>query len=437
MRHGHPQVVAALQQTLETERMRLRSGALPVTSEILVERALEALEQAARPHLRRVVNATGVVLNTNLGRAPLSHESLPAVAAVASGYSNLEYDLETGKRGSRYSHVEALLCQLTGAEAALVVNNNAAAVLLVADTFARGGEVVVSRGQLIEIGGSFRIPEVLSASGARLIEVGATNKTHPADYERAITEHTAMLLRCHTSNYRIVGFTAEVAPETMAAIAHAHGVLAVEDLGSGMLLDLAAYGLPKEPTVQETVQAGLDLVTFSGDKLLGGPQAGIIVGRRNLVDRLKRNHLLRALRLDKMTIAALEQTLRHYLDPARALHAVPTLEMLTRPLETLRQEAESLARRLGGRFGSLLRVETLDGLSQVGGGSLPGTFLPSVLVALTSEKMDAQALSDGLRLADPPVVARIERDVVLLDPRTLLAGDAERIEQALEGVLAP
>lgn len=434
-RYDHERIVGALQRVLAAAREGVRAGVLPPSTEQLIDEALESLRQEARANLRRVVNATGVVLNTNLGRAPLAPQMLEHLAEIACAYSNLEFDLDLGKRGSRYAHVEDLLCRVTGAEAAVVVNNNAAAVLLVVDTFAKGREVVVSRGQLIEIGGSFRIPEVITASGARLVEVGTTNKTHPEDYERALSLETSMLLRCHTSNYRIVGFTAEVGPQEMAAIARRHGVLSVEDLGSGVLVDLSAYGLPKEPTVQETVRAGIDLVTFSGDKLLGGPQSGIIVGRQELVDRLKKNPLLRALRQDKVTLAGLEQTLRAYLDPRRAMAEIPTLRMLTRRVEDLRREAEALASRLRGRFGAELTLATPEGTSQVGGGSLPATELATVLVSLRPKGMEAQALADRLRRADPPVVTRIEHEAVLLDPRTLLEGDVERIVTALEGVL--
>jgi len=305
-------------------------------------------------------------------------------------------------------------------------------VLLVVDTLARGREVVISRGQLIEIGGSFRIPEVITASGARLVEVGTTNKTHRQDYERAIGPDTALLMRCHTSNYRIVGFTSEVSPAEMAELAHAHGLVAVEDLGSGMLVDLSPFGLPKEPTVQETVASGLDLVTFSGDKLLGGPQAGLIVGRKDLVARLKRNPLLRALRQDKLTLAALERTLRGYLDPERAIAEIPTLAMLARPADQLATAAERLGTMLRGL--PSLGVSLQPGHSQVGGGSLPATDLPTTLVTLTWEGKSAQWLLDALRTADPPVVARIEQDRVLIDPRTLLPGDAEQVVAALEGL---
>lgn len=426
-------VVRALQDVLAQARERIRSGeAAPIEASI-VDAALAMLTQADQPRLRRVVNATGVVLNTNLGRGVLAESAVERMAEIARSYSNLEYDLEEGKRGSRYQHVEDLLVRLTGAEAGLVVNNNAAAVLLVVDTFGRNREVIVSRGQLVEIGGSFRIPEVLTASGARLVEVGTTNKTHPPDYERAITDQTAMLLRCHPSNYRILGFTAEVDPAVLAEIAQRHDVLAVEDLGSGVLLDLTTYGLPAEPTVRSTVEAGMDLVTFSGDKLLGGPQAGIIVGKSDSIQRLKQNPMLRALRQDKLTLAALEATLRLYLDPERVRHEVPVIEMLTRPLAILQQEAAHLAARLSNLAG--LDVEVVPGMSQVGGGSMPVTDLPTALVAVRARGWTAQALSDSLRRSLVPVIARIEAERLLLDPRTLLSGDVARIEASFRELL--
>ena len=423
-------LVLALQEALNEARERIRTGEDAPDEQEIISRALALLKTSERPHLRSVVNATGVVLNTNLGRAILAERAIDRVLEMARRYSNLEYDLQEGKRGSRYDHVEELLCRLTGAEAALVVNNNAAAVLLVVDTFGRDREVIVSRGQLVEIGGSFRIPEVLTTSGACLVEVGTTNKTRPADYERAISERTAMLLRCHPSNYRIVGFTAEVSPQELVAIAQRHGVLAVEDLGSGVLIDLSTYGLPPEPTVQASVLAGMDLVTFSGDKLLGGPQAGIIVGKRDAISKLKGNPLLRALRVDKLSLAGLEQTLRLYQDPEKAREEIPVLEMLTRPLANLQQEATLLAEALM-KF-SWLTIEQLAGESQVGGGSLPETGLPTALIAVQAAGWTAQALCDFLRQAKDPVVARIEHEKILFDPRTLRPGDNERILAAFE-----
>lgn len=434
-RHDRARVIRALQGVLAEARGRIYQGEAPPELEALVEQALAGLRQEANARLRRVVNATGVVLNTNLGRAPLSAAAIAQLTDVAAHYSNLEFDLATGHRGARDSHVEDLLCRLTGAEAALVVNNNAAAVLLVVDTFARGREVVISRGQLIEIGGSFRVPEVITASGARLVEVGTTNKTYLRDYERALGPETGMVLRCHPSNYRIVGFTHEVAASELAELGRAHGVLTVEDLGSGLLLDLTPFGLPPEPTVQASVMAGLDLVTFSGDKLLGGGQAGIVVGRREQVARLRQNPLLRALRQDKLTLAALEATLRAYLEPEAARQQLPVLEMLTRSEAELTEKARQLAARLALWGGARLQLTTHPGLSQVGGGSLPGVELPTCLVGLRSVAVDAQELAARLRRASVAIVARIEREWVWLDPRTLLPGDDAEIQAALAEAL--
>ncbi len=309
-----------------------------------------SLQKKLQPNLRRVINGTGVVIHTNLGRSLLSASATQALTQAGSHYTNLEYNLETGKRGSRYSLVEEIICELTGAEAALVVNNNAAAVLLVLESLAKDKEVVVSRGQLVEIGGSFRIPDVMKKSGARLVEVGATNRTHLRDYEEAITEETALLLKVHTSNFRMVGFTSEVSAEEMVALAGKNGLAVVEDLGSGCLIDLSAFGLQKEPTVQEVINAGVDIVTFSGDKLLGGPQAGIIAGRRAVIEKIKKNPLNRALRIDKFTLASLEDILRNYYDTGLALKNIPTLAMLTQAPEEIKRKGRRLLRRLGQKI---------------------------------------------------------------------------------------
>ncbi|TLN10483.1 L-seryl-tRNA(Sec) selenium transferase, partial [bacterium] len=351
----------------------------------------ELVQEKTQPHLRKVINATGIVLHTNLGRAVLAREAVAALAEIAGSYNNLELDLATGERGSRYVHVADLLCRLTGAEAGMVVNNNAAAVLLVLSALAKGQQVIVSRGQLVEIGGSFRIPEVMAQSGAVLVEVGATNKTHLRDYEHAVTEETALLLKVHTSNYKIVGFTAEVDTKDLARLGHSKEIPVFEDLGSGVLVDLSAYGLAKEPTVQESLRAGVDIVTCSGDKLFGGPQAGIIVGRRELIEKLKKHPLARALRVDKFTLAAMETTLRLYLDEKTAVSAVPTLRMLTMAREELDRRAKNFARKLQGRNGitadvdipaAPAAVEVIDGFSQVGGGALPEENIPTRLVAV-------------------------------------------------------
>jgi L-seryl-tRNA(Ser) seleniumtransferase len=391
----------------------------------------------ARPHFRRVLNATGVVVHTNLGRSLLAPEATAAVVEANARYSNLEFNLATGARGSRYSHVVDILRTLTGAEAALVVNNNAAAVLITLETLAKGREVIVSRGQLVEIGGSFRIPEVMAKSGAILREVGATNRTHRRDYENAITEDTAALLKVHTSNYRIVGFTSEVPLTELAAIGREHDLPVIEDLGSGNLTDFAALGLPGEPTVQRAIADGADIVTLSGDKVLGGPQAGIIVGRARYIEAIRVNPLNRAVRIDKMTLAALEATLRLYLDPGTARERIPTLAMITARPEFLAKKARKLANILKKTIGDTHAVATCPGASRVGGGAFPEHDLPTTLVSLTPRPgaPSPEALRQRLLATDPPLVARIEEDALLLDPRTLADDELRLVGQVLRQAL--
>jgi L-seryl-tRNA(Ser) seleniumtransferase len=383
-----------------------------------------------------VVNATGVVIHTNLGRSPLGEACLAQLLEVAGRYNTLEYDLARGTRGSRQDHLEGLVQELTGAEGVLVVNNNAAGVLLALNTLAMGKEVIISRGQLVEIGGSFRMPEIMAASGAILREVGTTNKTYLQDYEQAITSETAILLKVHPSNFRITGFTHEVPLADMVALGRRYDLKIIEDLGSGCLVDLSKYGLEKEPTVQETLKAGADLVLFSGDKLLAGPQAGLILGSREVVAALRKNPLNRALRPDKMTLAALEATLRLYLEEPRALAEIPTLRMLTRPVAELDRRARLLARRLRRRFGARLKVEVVSSEARAGGGSLPQAPLPSRALALTVPPLAPQDLEARLHQAGTPIIGRVEHGVVLLDLRTLLPGDQEAIMAALAEVLA-
>lgn len=391
--------------------------------------------------LQPVINASGVILHTNLGRALLSERARAAVHGIVSSYSNLELELAAGRRGSRYAPLEPLLTALTGAEAVLAVNNNAAAVLLALSTLAKEREVVVSRGQLVEIGGSFRIPEVMAQSGARLVEVGATNKTHPADYRRAINENTALLLHVHTSNYRIIGFSQETSMKELTEIGQAFSLPVMSDLGSGSLIDLSRYGLPGEPTVQEIVAAGVDVVTFSGDKLLGGPQCGIIAGRRRYIDQMKKNPLLRALRVDKMTVAALEATLLEYLetecDAERLAESLPTLRMLTADNQRLAEKAEKLAGLLREAVGAKAAVAVINGFSVVGGGSLPTAELPTFIVRIDtvaagagvfdtkepSPCVSAAALQSALLRGEPAVMSRVQEDSLLLDVRAL--GDDE------------
>ncbi len=375
--------------------------------------------QKMRPNLKKLYNGTGVVVHTNLGRSILSRSTTDCLMKAGGYYSNLEFNLETGKRGSRYSLVEEILCDLTGAEAAIVVNNNAAAVLIALETLASDKEVIVSRGQLVEIGGSFRIPDVMAKSGARLVEVGATNRTHLRDYENAITEETVMLLRVHTSNFRIIGFTSEVDVEKMVTLANKKNLVTMEDLGSGSLIDFSQFGFPKEPTVQEIVKAGVDVVTFSGDKLLGGPQAGIIIGKKDVIEKIKSNPLNRALRIDKFTLAALESVLREYYDIDQAIKNVPTLSMLTISEEDLKKRAQRIRRRLNNRIKKNCLIEIISTNSMVGGGALPEFRLPSWAVVLKPLSISLNFLEKNLRMLSTPVIGRIENENFLLDVRTI------------------
>ena len=410
-------------------------GAHALLSEI--ERRLEARgRRVVQPSLRRVINATGVIVHTNLGRAPLAAEALDALNEVAAHYANLEYDLERGERGRREAHCRERLARLTASEAALVVNNNAAAVLLVLNTLADGGEVVVSRGELIEIGGSFRIPDVMEKSGARLREVGTTNRTRIADYARAINEQTRLLLRVHPSNYRIVGFTERPTIDELVELSRRTGVPVYEDLGSGCLIDLAPYGVKDEPVVAASLRAGIDVVTFSGDKMLGGPQAGIIAGSQAIIERLRRNPLTRALRVDKLTYAALEATLRLY-ERGVAHERVPVIRALAATLDELRARAahfcESVMQATDGR----MRMAVEDGDSVIGGGAAPEVRLPTALVALAAEGLSAAIVTERLRAHAIPIIARTERDRVLIDLRTVAADEEAIILDALAGIAQP
>lgn len=409
-------VVQALRDSLDQARTALRNGDAGGAGDIF-QAATERLEASVRPSLRPLINATGVIIHTNLGRAPLSDDALRAVLQVAAGYSNLEYRLEEGARGSRHDHVSDLIRRLTGAEDALAVNNNASAVMLALSAFAKDREVIVSRGQAVEIGGGFRIPDVLRQSGARLVEVGTTNRTYLEDYEAAITGDTAVLLVVHPSNFRVEGFVHSAALEELVELARRRGLMVLDDLGSGTLLDTTAYGLRHEPMVQERVAAGADLVCFSGDKLLGGPQAGLIAGKAEAVAAVRRHPLARAVRVDKMAIAALTATLTHYL-MGEALEKVPVWRMISMPLE----EVESRARRMAGRLRRAgLSAAVIDGRSTVGGGSLPGETLPTRLVAISpgTGSPSAMEMAARLRRTAPPVITRVERDMLVLDPRTV------------------
>ena len=433
-------VLTAAQETLQAYRQKiicdhdkagsLAAGGLDLSPAALAREAAALARCRARPGLRPVINATGVVLHTNLGRAPLAAAAVEAVTGVMEQYCNLEIDLEDGERGSRQVHLEGLLCDLSGAEAAVVVNNNAAAVFLALNSCAAGKEVIVSRGELVEIGGSFRLPEVMAASGVRLVEVGTTNKTYRRDYEAAIKESTAALMKVHTSNYHLVGFTASVSAADLVALARARNLLALEDLGSGLLFDPARYGLPPEPRVQDSIAAGMDLVTFSGDKLLGGPQAGIIVGRRELVEKIRTNQLARVMRVGKLTVAALEATLRLSLDEEKAVEAIPAWRALTAPLTRLRERAEALAGPLKESFGEE-GVGLWEGSSRVGGGALPTAELPTVLISLQAPRLESTGLAERLRSGEPPVLARLQQESLLFDLRTVYPEQDALLLQAI------
>ena len=432
--------VEVLRRTLSQERSRLLTcpaAELPaaLAAEVMWDKLVRALKAEAAPSLKRVINATGVIIHTNLGRSPLAEAAWEAVGQAALHYINLEYHLERGLRGSRQDHLEKLLLSLTGAEAVLVVNNNAAAVLLTLMALARGREVIISRGQLVEIGGSFRLPDIMAASGAILREVGTTNKTYIKDYEKAIASDTALLLKVHPSNFRLLGFTREVTLPELVELGRRYGLLVAEDLGSGCLVDLGRYGLEREPTVQETVAAGADLVMFSGDKLLGGPQAGIILGRAEAVQRLKQHPLTRALRPDKLTLAGLEATLRLYLDEVRAMAAIPTLAMLSRTEAAVAQDARGLARAIRRRSPAYT-VQVVSSQARVGGGALPQVAVPSSALVLELPPLPAHQLEARLRQASTPVIARLEREQLLLEVRTILPQDRPTLLHVLAEVAA-
>lgn len=422
-------------QVIDDARSDIKSGTQTdvLSEEDIVARVCAEVERRIQPSLRRVINATGIIVHTNLGRSILADAALQAVQEVAQGYSTLEYDFVQGKRGSRHDHIEYLLCELTGAQAAMAVNNNAAAVMMCIACFARGKEALVSRGQLVEIGGSFRVPDIMAESGARMVEVGTTNKTHLKDYEKATTPETGLYLKVHSSNYRVVGFTEEVSLEELVNLGALRSIPVMEDQGSGVLVDLQKYGLPYEPTVASSVAAGADIVTFSGDKLLGGPQAGIIVGKKEAIAALKAHPMARALRLDKMTLAALEATLMIYRDEDRAVREIPTLRALTMSFEESKQRAIELAQVLQNKLQEIdaaqsCSIEVIDEVARAGGGSLPLADIATAVVALSFKGTSADEAEKALRLEGPvPIVVRIKDDRILLDPRTLVHDDVDFI----------
>lgn len=428
-------IVQAARETLDNLRSGILAGDITeLSTEQIADRVREMALRLAAPSLKRVVNATGIILHTGLGRAVLPSTACEALESVACGHSNLEIDAETGGRGSRQRHFNRLLADLCGAEAGFAVNNNAAAVLLALNTLAVGMEVIVSRGQLIEIGGSFRLPDIMARAGARLVEVGTTNRTRIRDYEAAVSPNTALILRVHTSNFRVVGFTEEASIEELVDLGRRHGIPVMDDAGSGALIDMAQFGLRGEPVIQENIRAGADIVTFSADKLLGGPQAGLIVGRNDLVEAMMKNPLARALRIGKLTVAALEATLKLYMSPETLTVNIPTLKAISRPIDDIERSARQIADSMGKTPG--IQVEVIDGFSEVGGGSLPGENMPTKLVALTSDSQSPLDLAKAFRMSDPPVFGRVGDDMFLLDLRTVEDSDIPAIVQAADRIFA-
>ena len=438
--HARHVVVEAVRKGLGRLREEiLHREELPELGDNLFENLYSLFQKEidlqVQPRLRRVINATGVVIHTNLGRAPLHPSAIEHLIEVSKAYSNLEYDLDRGERGSRYTHLEEILCRLSGAESALVVNNNAGAVLLVLNTLAEGKEVIVSRGELVEIGGAFRIPDVMKRSGGLLREVGTTNRTHFTDYQKAIGPQTALLLKVHTSNFRVMGFTSEVSLQDLVQLAKEHQLPVVDDLGSGCLIDLTRYGLEKEPTVQETIKTGVDAVTISGDKLLGGPQAGIILGKKKILDLFKTNPLTRALRIDKLTLAALESTLLLYLDEERAMEEIPTLRMLSLDTKRLKRRGKRLLKRFSGMANKKMTFILREDVSRVGGGALPLQNLPTLVVAIKPVEASVNSLEENLRKGDPPIVCRISKEELILDMRTVFDEEIPLLAAGIEKAL--
>ncbi|TDX53150.1 L-seryl-tRNA(Sec) selenium transferase [Orenia marismortui] len=441
--YGHQLLLEEIRSLLDRLRKKILDASLAELEAKLIDLRKIKILKDVREELRvkkssklmPVINATGVVIHTNLGRSLLSQSAQEALERVSKNYSTLEVDRVSGERGSRYEVVEEILKELTGAEAALVVNNNAAAVLLILSTLAKDKEVIISRGQLVEIGGSFRIPAVMEQSGAKLKEVGCTNKVHLADYQEAIREETALILKVHTSNYKVVGFTKEASLKELVNLAHHYDLPVIEDLGSGSLVDLRPWGLSYEPTVQESIAAGVDILSFSGDKLLGGPQAGIIVGKKKYIDQMKEHQLNRALRVDKFTLAALEATLAEYRNLAEVQQRIPTLKMLTISLEELKAKAEDLLTLLRKHLSSDFKVGLRRGNSQVGGGAYPTERLETYVIDLSSEKYSIQDLAQSLRLNNPPIFTRIYQDALIFDVRTIQEEDFEQIVKAFEEIL--
>ncbi|CAM2845268.1 L-seryl-tRNA(Sec) selenium transferase [Hathewaya histolytica] len=423
-------VVQSLRDSIDFYRKEILEEKIEIfTTEEIIDKTLDILESKNSNKLKKVINATGTVIHTNLGRSILCKKAIESVISVAENYNNLEYELSTGKRGSRYSHIEELLTQITGAESALVVNNNAAAVMLVLDTLCKEKEAIVSRGELVEIGGSFRVPEVMRYSGATLVEVGTTNRTHIYDYENNITDNTGVLLKVHTSNYRILGFTETVPLEELVKLGDSKEIPVVEDIGSGVLIDFSKYGFTYEPTIQESIKKGVDVVTFSGDKMLGGPQCGIVVGKKKFIEKMKKNQITRALRVDKMTLAALEATIKYYQEEKEAIENIPTLNMLLTDKLKLKKDSMRLKRRLTNKI-KKIQFKVEEDYSMVGGGSMPTETISTYVIKANSEEINAEKIEKFLREYKIPIIVRVYGGEVIMDIRTLFEKDFSTIVDA-------
>lgn len=434
---SHSILVESIRETLDGLRQRILGGYESVSLEMadICKEVQALITKKNTMHLRPVINATGIILHTNLGRAKLSDRAVEAIKSVAQDYNTLEYNLEKGARGSRYDHVEDLIAKITGAEDAIAVNNNAAAVMLILSTMAKGKEVIVSRGELVEIGGAFRVPDIMAQSGGILVEVGTTNKTHYSDYVNNITEQTGALLKVHTSNFKIMGFSEEVTLEEMVEIGHAKGLPVIYDLGSGAMVRLENYGIQNEPNVIDTMKTGVDILSFSGDKLLGGPQAGIIIGKREWIEKMKKNPLTRAFRIDKLTLAALEATLRDYLDPEVAIKSIPTLQMMCATKEDLLPKGQKLFDLLN-KDPQGYTVELTEDFGQIGGGSVPTQMIPSIVVALKTTNISLGKLEEELRKVSLPIIARISKERMLFDVRTIEEHHFDYINETLRQLCA-
>jgi L-seryl-tRNA(Ser) seleniumtransferase len=429
-------VLLAIREAIDSRRKNILDGkTVDLSGEIMAADIESILEKLSSYSLRPLINATGVVIHTNLGRSVLSERALKNIRKVSESYSNLEYDIDEGRRGKRYVHVKRILREVTGAEDALVVNNNAAAVLLCLNTFAKGKEVILSRGELVEIGGSFRIPDVMAASGAILREVGTTNKTHRYDYERAINENTALIVKIHRSNFRIVGFTDEVDIEELVNLGKKHTIPVMFDLGSGSLIDMRPYGIHIEPSVQEVVKTGVDLTTFSGDKLLGGPQGGVIVGKKEHIERIQKNPITRAVRIDKLTLAGFEATLSEYIDEEQVIQQIPTLRMLLQKPEEIKKRAKTIAERLKREVKNA-DIRVIADTSRAGGGALPEIDLPTYAIAVQSAALSVNEFEERLRKGNPSIIARIKDDKLILDARTIMKKDFDSLTKGIKTALS-